>query len=206
MPAPADATDRAAECARDRRRRELLRTTLLQRVGVLREHVRADLTDFPAEVQAAARGFLARPAASRGFLIKGHPGVGKSHLAAAILWRAMLDTGVELVAVVSMGALLDRIWETMRERASETTTAALAFYTTRVVLVIEDLGNEGRVTEPVIARLHRILDVRNGSYRPTLATTTKSDAELEDLYGPSVASRLAAWDALTLAGPDRRRA
>jgi len=205
MPAPADATDRAAERARDRRRRELQRVSLLRRAGVLPEHMRAELTDFPADVQAKALAFLKRPADARGLLIKGDPGVGKSHLAAATLWRAMLDAGVELVAVVSMGALLDRIWETMREGARETTSSALAYYTTRVLLVIEDLGNEGRVTEPVIARLHRILDVRNGSYRPTIATTTKSEAELGALYGMSVASRLGAWDALTLVGPDRRR-
>ena len=201
---------------------------ILHRAGVEREHCRAAMGDFSDGTVAQVRTFLAKrsrvwrlegvrerlqdlPPADEwtgtphGLVITGPPGTGKTRLAVAIL-ASLVTKATFAVEFYHARALMRRLWSVYRDDAKEREEDVLRDLCECPVLVIDDLGHEGRVSEAAIGALHEILSDRIGEFRTTIITTNCTEAQLAKVYDEAIASRLAAWDMLVLTGDDRRRA
>lgn len=194
---------------RDRERREQERGDRilnadrhLRAAGFYREHASAQLEDFAPELRARANAWLDGPEERAGLLVKGPTGTGKTRLAAALA-RVFIVDGAS-VQFVTCGDLFARIRASFRDGAEENEAALVDSLKTVGLLVVDDLGNEGTVTPFVQSVLHRVLSARNGDFCPTIITTNLKSAEIREVYGSAIASRLAAWDQLVVDGPDRR--
>lgn len=175
----------------------------LQAAGVDTEFCAATLTDFHRPIAAQGLRFGCAKE-SRGLFVTGDVGRGKTRLAVAVLRVAGL-LGRE-VRYVSARALFRRIWETYRDKATETESAVIDDLTHVEMLAIDDLGpgREGRVTPAVVGALHEILSRRSGNFRPTIVTSNRSLAQIGNDYDPAIMSRLATFELVTLSGPDWR--
>lgn len=197
----------------------------LERAGVLLEHRRAALAQFPDDVRAEVKAWqAARPrrwtvtglevregdlidpdtAMPHGLAIKGPVGTGKTHLAAAIA-RSMLTPARFSLEFLHARKLFRRLWECFGDDAKRPEQEAIDELTKCLVLVIDDLGHEGRVSEAVVGALHEILTIRNGEYRTTIVTTNLTLDEIAKAYDPSIASRIGGWAQIVLVGDDRRQ-
>lgn len=172
---------------------------LMQKAGVLPEHVGASMANFPADVRKRAE------LAKTGLLVLGPTGTGKTHLAAALVKQWLLDDRGKVQFTLAR-SLFRRIWATYREESRETEDGVLENLTSVDLLVIDDLSHEGRSTDAVISALHEILTIRNGNFRPTVVTTNLTLEEIGVQYRPSIASRLGSWPVLVMRGDDRRLA
>jgi DNA replication protein DnaC len=134
----------------------------------------------------------------RGLLFLGHPGVGKTHLAVAVLKR-LIERGFECV-FLDYQALLETI---RRGYDRECGAAAREAYQTALdteVILLDDLGAH-RVTDWVNDTVFAIINHRYNAKKATLVTTNLPDRDvapsgnltrdtLADRIGASARSRL----------------
>lgn len=172
---------------------------VLERCGFFRRHAVARLEDSTAH-GVGLRSWCASP--TEGLLFAGPTGTGKTWLAAAVA-RELVCAGKSVIATMA-GDLFRRIWATYRDGAQECEQGVIAELRGIDVLVIDDLGFEGRASPAVISALHGILSARNDSFRPTIVTTNLTVKEIEAHYGPSIASRIRSWRRYVVAGEDLR--
>jgi DNA replication protein DnaC len=214
------------ECERRERDRAL------GEAGVLPTHRGARLSHFGATVAEAYTSMLE---ARTGLFVRGSVGTGKTWLAAAMIaeqiMAAPLTTEEHVlgppqyslaqsrsprhqwggiprfpgVEITMTRQLLRRLWSTFRDEASESESQVIRHYTTLDLLVIDDLAHEGKVTEAGVGALHEILSVRLGTYKPTVITSNLSLEEIARVYDAAIASRVGAYERLTLTGEDRRQ-
>lgn len=141
---------------------------------------------------------------SRGLLITGQRGVGKTHLAVAVLKSRLARRRTGLF--VEVPNLLDVIRATYR-RDSETCESELLQAVQNVdCLVLDDLGVEVP-TAWAQTKLFQIVDARWSWQRETLCTTNLEPDELqaEGRLGPRTVSRLLGMcRAVAMSGGDRR--
>ena len=145
----------------------------------------------------------ARAGAVRGLLLQGNVGTGKTYLAAAFC-RMWILSGTDSAKFCPSRPLFRRIRETYRDESPETESQVIESMSQAGLLVIDDLGREGRVTEQVTSVLHEVLDERLRERHFTIVTTNMGD-DIEAIYGPAIFSRLSMFVPVAMCGADRRR-
>ena len=132
-------------------------------------------------------------------LLEGPTGVGKSHLAVAIL-RGFVETGRRGCRFVAVPQLLERLKTGYGSDATDNEVDALD----RVeLLVLDDLG-AARLTDWSVDVQSSILTSRYNAGRGTIITTNMSLSEISERIDPRVASRLGEALNLRMDLPDYR--
>jgi DNA replication protein DnaC len=169
------------------------------------------LTDSQRSAKALARRFVEEyPAISAGLLVTGPVGVGKTHLAVAIL-AELVDTKAARAIFCDFTDLIDRIQATF-SRNDESSDDVLTPYREADLLVLDELGAR-RPSDFTRDVLYGLLNTRYNRNRITILTTNFGDQPekpggetLELRVGTAVRSRLAEMCQLVvLQGPDFRR-
>lgn len=169
------------------------------------------LTDSQRAAKALARRFVEQyPAVDAGLLIVGPVGVGKTHLATAILAELVDAKGVRGL-FGDFTDLLDRIQASF-SRTDESSDDILEPFREAELLVLDELGAR-RPTDWARDVLYGLLNTRYNQRRLTIVTTNYGDQpekpggeNLELRVGTAVRSRLAEMCQLVpISGPDFRR-
>ncbi|MGH9533594.1 MAG: ATP-binding protein [Terriglobales bacterium] len=175
------ATVEACPC---RRQKDLARR--LAEAGIPPRYQHCSLEDFdpraypdaPAALTWAwqvARDFADKyPAERGGLLFVGPCGVGKTHLAVAVLREVMEQRGA-VGRFADHRDLLKQIQATFDPQTARSETAIIAPLQTADVLVLDDLG-VGRATEWTLETLHYLLNYRYTHDLATVLTTNLEDA------------------------------
>lgn len=167
----------------------------------------ASLDDYPELRQELTRLYpkLASPpedARYPGLLICGEPGRGKSRLGCALV-RAFVKQRRR--ALFTTARHLQRtVWDSYTADGADERSAIRTF-TQPDLLVIDDLGHEGKSGDATLALLLDVLDERANHRRATVVTTNLTGDEVASRFDSAMLSRLAAYDRLIIGGPDRRR-
>jgi DNA replication protein DnaC len=134
------------------------------------------------------------PAVERGFLFMGSVGVGKTHLAAAIL-RGLIDKQVACL-FYEFGALLKEIQQSYKPISQASELSVVEPVYEAEVLVLDELG-ASKPTEWVLDTVRQIIRTRYNDRKLTLFTTNyldtgrgPTDETLEDRVGARIRSRL----------------
>jgi DNA replication protein DnaC len=134
------------------------------------------------------------PAIDQGLLLTGPCGVGKTHLAAAII-RGLVERRVPCL-FYEFGVLLKKIQESYNERAQTSEMKVLAPVLEAEVLVLDELG-ASKPTDWVRDTMMQIINARYNDKRLTISTTNYlderrgvNDETLEDRVGVRLRSRL----------------
>jgi DNA replication protein DnaC len=148
-----------------------------------------------ARARMAARRFIEEWPRRYGLLFVGPVGVGKTHLAAAILRQLVEECGVRGI-FCDFSDLLERIQATFSKANSDSADDVLAPYRDADLLVLDELGAR-RPTPWVQDVLYGLINTRYNRERVTIATSNFMDSPrrageetLEGRIGVTVRSRL----------------
>ena len=194
-------------------------TKLLEGAMIPRRYADCALSNFRPEpnntshLQAfrlAHRLVREYPAVERGLLLMGPVGVGKTHLAVAIL-HGLVEKGVPCL-FYEFGALLKGIQDSYNKVSNTSEMSVLSPVYQAEVLVLDELG-ASKPTDWVRDTMTQIIGKRYNEKRLTVFTTNYPDVRpsppeetLEDRIGVRSRSRLYEMcRAVTVAGEDYRR-
>jgi DNA replication protein DnaC len=138
---------------------------------------------------------------SSGILFWGRPGVGKSHLAAAVA-NELLERGFSILFLNTVD-FLNSLRDLYREEESEVPEMERVFKAD--LLILDDLGAE-KPTEWVLEKIYQIVNSRYESLLPMIATTNLDLNSLERMLGERTFGRLVEMCLpVEVGGEDRRR-
>ncbi|MBI3896022.1 MAG: ATP-binding protein [Acidobacteria bacterium] len=165
----------------------------LDRAHIPRRYRQCDFEDFynpnnnPSLQMALvkSRGFAEQyPLVKAGLLFLGNPGVGKTHLAVAILKKLMIQKGMECL-FCSFQELLQQIRDSYNPVSLSTEYQVLHPVLETELVVIDDLG-ANRVSDWVEDTVTHILNYRYNQKKATLLTSNlPDDPEEVKERGPS---------------------
>ena len=180
-----------------------LRRKLFEQARVPRRHEECSFsnyhpaTDYASQVLAFKQAYrLVReyPAIGRGLLFAGPVGVGKTHLAVAIL-RGLVEKGVPSL-FCEYGSLLKEIQDSYNPVSRTSEMSVLAPVYEAEVLVLDELG-ASKPTEWVLDTMTHIIGRRYNDKKLTIFTTNYTDERqtpagetLQDRIGVRLRSRL----------------
>jgi DNA replication protein DnaC len=183
--------------------RESLNLRLMQEALIPERYERCDLDRFDdyndslVEALRRARIFIEKfPVVDKGLLLVGNPGVGKTHIAVAVLKEVIRRNNARGLYWAT-ARLLRRIRDTYNPVVKATELEVIRPVMEADLLVLDDLGVE-RLTDWVDETMNLIVNTRYSERRPTIFTTNipltvsaKSHAEtLLERIGMRVFSRL----------------
>lgn len=122
-----------------------------------------------------------------GLILKGKPGCGKTHLAAAVS-QELIFRGYSVKFILTP-VLLEEIRKSFNKKYGEVETDILKQLASVQLLVLDDLGAE-KPTEWVIEQLFILINKRYEEMKPTIITTNCTGQELALRIGERTASRL----------------
>jgi hypothetical protein len=167
----------------------------------------ASLDDFPELRPELTRLYpkLMSPADDArypGLLICGEPGRGKTRLGCALV-RAFVKQRKRALFTTARH-LQRKVWDSYTADGADE-QSAIRVFTHPDLLVIDDLGHEGKRGDASLALLLDVFDERANHRRATVVTTNLTGDEVESRFDGAMYSRLAAYDRLVIGGPDQRR-
>jgi DNA replication protein DnaC len=188
---------------------------LIGNARIQRRYLHCELTNFEQHNDSQLHAFRKAvrfveqfPVVDKGLLLKGPHGVGKTHLAVALL-KAVIRTKHVQGYFYETGELLKLVRDTY---ASDTTEMdVLRPVLEADLLVLDDLGVE-KTSEWVQETLGHVVNIRYSERRPTIFTTNLVDSD-DPLHpksflhrlGPRTRSRLFEMcDWIDMSGPDSR--
>jgi DNA replication protein DnaC len=146
------------------------------------------LTEARAYVATFTNGPDDDSSACRGLLLRGSEGVGKTHLAVAVL-KGVIERGFNGL----FWNVPDLFLELRRMMTGEQGVASEAEIIDSLrrtdLLVLDDLGAE-RTSEFTVDRIYTIINSRYADDRATVITTSCNPQDLADRVGRATASRL----------------
>ena len=180
----------------------------LRERGVPRRFLNARISDFPAPWQKLRES-------SEGIFLGGSRGVGKTHLAVALMREMILNTQIrnhsgtfridlqKMPLFISVPELLLEIRETYGDNALSE-KAVIDKYSWVDVLIVDDLGAE-KTSDWVLQTLYTIMDRRYREELRTIITSNLSIEEIRDKLDDRIASRIVGMCRVCiLQGKDRR--
>ncbi len=179
----------------------------IERVDPAGEMTFASLRDPDPTVKNAAAKLQAIVSGqrSRGVLMFGLPGRGKTHLSIAFA-RSMLEAG-KLCGVYNLAGLISRIQSTYGyEDAEESKASILDEVLRHDAIVLDDIGKEHRSqdTETIV---YQLVDALYNARKPLIASSNLPGKEFAERYDAAVLSRLKGMcERLVIRGEDRREA
>lgn len=117
---------------------------------------------------------------TRGLLIEGHVGSGKSYLMGCIA-NYLIDRDIEIRYIV-YGELIETIKSSFNSKSDTTMESILKELQEVPVLLIDDLGTE-HITDFTSSTLYQIIDKRYREERPFIVTSNFSPNELSHQMG-----------------------
>jgi DNA replication protein DnaC len=170
---------------------------VMAKAGVPRRYQDARLSDFRGRAEIVPDWSLG------GYCLRGATGIGKTHLAAALLRSLVESHGSpgQLMWVVAP-VLVMQLRATFRRNSNQDELDVLQPYLRAKALVLDDLGAEKQSDYSATA-MYSLLAVRDGESRITIVTTNQT---IEDIayWEPRIASRLAGMATIALPDEDRR--
>lgn len=181
---------RRCEC-----RQSDLRRRLFEQTRVPKRHYKCSLTNYRPATDNASQVLAFKKAfrlvqnyllVERGLLFAGPVGVGKTHLAAAIL-RGLAEKGVPGL-FCEYGSLLKEIQDSYNPVSRTTELSVLAPVYEAEVLVLDELG-ASKPTEWVLDTMTHIIGRRYNDKKLTIFTTNYTD-ERQSLAGETLQDRV----------------
>ena len=148
-----------------------------------------------------AHGFSKKPG---NLLLFGAPGLGKTHLSAAIA-REVSEKGFSVVYDTA-GHVFERFEQQKFGREDgETISTDVSRILTADLLILDDLGTE-MTTAFVQSALYQIINTRLMEKRSTIISTNLTPPQIAQRYTPQIASRLEGeYEMLPFVGEDIRK-